>query len=148
MRSFISELDRRDMVLYAGGLVLAIILTILWDLFLEPVVSNMFPDNAQVFNKYLLAVLIVGLAAVVALVSLVAAQRSGGLPTRNALIAGVLVRFGIALELLGITIIPIALYYSSDPTRSVPIGFAAFTAVFAGLFLAGIGGNMLAPRRV
>jgi hypothetical protein len=148
MRSFISGLDRRDVALFAGGLVLAIVTTILWDFFLEPAISGMFPDNAQVFNKYLLAILIIGLAALVTLISLIAAQRSGGLNTRSALISGLLVRFGIALEIVGIAIIPIALYYSSDPTRSVPIGFASFTAVFAGLFIAGIGGNMLAPRRV
>src|SRR5688572_5823565 len=131
MRNFISGLDRRDVALYAGGLVLAIVLTVLWDLLLEPAVSSMFPDNAQVFNKYLLAFIVVGLAVLVTLISLVAAQRGGGLATRNALIAGLLVRLGIALEILGIAIIPIALYYSSDPTRSVPIGFASFTAVFA-----------------
>jgi hypothetical protein len=54
---------------------------------------------------------------------------------------------GLGMQIFGLLIAPIGLYFETDPTRSVPIGFAAFTAVFFGVFVAGFGGNMLAPPR-
>jgi hypothetical protein len=35
-----------------------------------------------------------------------------------------------------------------QPPRSVPVGFSFFDCVFVGIVLAGIGGNIIAPRRV
>ena len=157
MRNFSLGVPNRDLILFAGAAVVGIALTILWHLFLIGPISSLFPANSQIANKYFLTVLLMGLAFVVTLASLAIApraRREGDRPARRglrarlwALLPGFLVRFGLALEIVGILITPIGLYYATDPTRSVPVGFTAFTMVFLGLFLAGIGGNMLAPRR-
>ena len=157
MRNFSLGVSRRDLILFAGASVVGIALTILWHLFLIGPISSLFPANSQIANKYFLTFVLMGLSFVVTLASLVIApreRRDNGRPARRRLrsrlaplLPGFLVRFGLALEIIGILITPIGLYYATDPTRSVPVGFASFTMVFLGLFLAGIGGNMLAPRR-
>ena len=157
MGNFSLGVSRRDLILFAGASVVGIALTILWHLFLIGPISSLFQANAQIANKYFLTAVLTGLSFVVTLASLAIAPRerrendrpvTRGLRSRlGSLLPGFLVRFGLALEIIGILITPIGLYYATDPNRSVPIGFASFTMVFLGLFLAGIGGNMLAPRR-
>lgn len=59
-----------------------------------------------------------------------------------------MVRLGLAMQIFGTLITPIGLYFETNPIISVPIGFASFLVVFFGVFIAGFGGNMLAPPRV
>jgi hypothetical protein len=146
MRNFSLGVNRRDLLLFAAAAVLGVLLTIVWDLFVEPMITGMAGDNAQQFNKYILTVLLLGLCVLVSVVSLGAA-RSEQRRDRRSLVAGLMVRFGIAMQLIGLIVTPIALYYATDPTRSVPIGFASFTLVLLGIFVAGFGGNALLPRR-
>ncbi len=148
LRNLNLGVGRRDTALFVGGTILALGLTALWDLLLVEPITAAFPNNAQVVTKYLLTAMIIALAGAITLVSLVLARRQGAGAERRGMIAGFLIRFGLALQIFGIFIVPIGLIYSTNPTRSVPVGFAAFTAVFLGLFVAGIGGNMVAPRRV
>lgn len=59
-----------------------------------------------------------------------------------------MVRLGLAMQVFGVIMTPVGLYYETNPVISVPVGFAAFLSVFFGVFIAGFGGNMLAPPRV
>ena len=147
MRNFKLGVGRRDLILFVGATLLVIAFTIVWTLFLVDFIGSLWRGEEQRINKYFLALFLLGLAGAVTLVSLGVAQRGGGRPDIRALLPGFMVRFGLALQVFGICITPIGLYYATDPTRSVPLGFAAFTAVFLGLFIAGFGGNMIAPRR-
>jgi uncharacterized membrane protein YjgN (DUF898 family) len=147
MRNFRLGVARRDLMLFAGTAVAAFAITVLWDLLLVDSISLMFPNNSQIANKYVLTFLMYGLAFLVAILSLFMARRNGGETTRVGLIAGFLIRFGIALEVFGILITPIGLFHATNPTRSVPVGFTFFACVFVGIVLAGIGGNIIAPRR-
>ena len=144
MRNFSLGVPRRDLILFAAATVLAIAVTIVWMLFLVDIIGGFWVGNEQRINKYFLTVVLIGLAIVVSAVSLLGARRESG---ARGMLPGFLVRFGLALQIFGILITPIALRYSTNPTISVPVGFASFTTVFAGLFLAGLGANMQVPRR-
>ncbi len=144
MRNFSLGVDRRNVLLFTVVIVLAFVLTVVWSLFLVDPIGGFWVGEEQRINKYILTIVLYGLAFVTAIVSLGAGVRGA---SRSALLPGFLVRFGMALELIGIAIIPIALYFAADPTRSVPLGFAAFSLVMIGLIIAGVGGNMLVPRR-
>lgn len=147
MRNFSLGVSRRDIMLFALASLVAIGLTIGWHLALVDLVGSFSRGNEQRANKYFLTVVIFGLAFVAALASLALAQRGGARPSLFGLLPGFLVRFGIALQLFGTLITPIGLFYATNPTRSVPVGFAAFSAVILGIIIAGVGGNMLLPRR-
>lgn len=138
MRNFSLGVGRRDAVIFTGATILVILLTIVWDLFLVDLIGT------QALNKYFLTVVLFGLALVLAFVSAIAAGRNG---RSRGMVSSLLARFGLALQIFGIMITPIGLYYATNPTRSVPIGFAAFSSVILGIIIAGIGGNMLVPRR-
>ena len=147
MRNFSLGVGRRDLVLFGGVTLLALVITVVWHLFMIEPINAFFPNYAQLANKYILTLIVFGLAFLAAVVSLLLARRGAAEVGRSWMIAQFLVRFGVALEILGLIVTPIGLLYATDPQRSVPVGFASFTAIFVGLFLAGIGGNMLAPRR-
>ncbi len=147
MRNFSLGVDRRNIALFVLGSVAALGITVVWHLFLIGPITNFAPNNAQRLNKYVLTFLLFGLAGAVTLASLALSRREGRRPGLLGLLPGVMVRFGMALQIFGTLITPVGLYYAGDPTRSVPVGFAAFTMVFLGLFVAGFGGNMIAPRR-
>ncbi len=128
-----------DITLFTLVIVGVLVITILWSL------PNSVADQLdQSTNKYLLAVLFLGAAAIVAILPrfLPAWKHEG-----PSLLGATMVRFGLALEIMAVLASGIALYYATDPTRSVPIGFAAFTGVLVGMVVAGIGGNKLAPPR-
>ena len=142
MRNFNLGVGRRDLVFFAGATILMIVLTIVWDLVLADVIVD------QALNKYFLTLVLFGLAAVVAFLTSLAAGRGDGARTGlRGRLPGLIVRFGMALQIFGTMITPIGLFHATNPTRSVPVGFAAFSAVMIGLIIAGIGGNMLVPRR-
>ncbi len=147
MRNFSLGVDRRNIGLFALGSLAALGVTIVWHLFLVGPITNFAPNNAQRLNKYVLTFLLFGLAGAVTLVSLALSRREGRRPGLLGLLPGVMVRFGMALQIFGIMITPIGLYYATNPTRSVPVGFASFSGVMLGLIIAGVGGNMLLPRR-
>jgi hypothetical protein len=150
MRNFSLGVGRRDLGLFAGAAIVAIVLALLWHLFLVDLIGNSIPycqNNSQICNKYFLTFVIYALAFAVSAASLLLARRATGEMTRHNMIAGFLIRFGLALQIFGMLITPLGLYYATDPTRSVPVGFTAFSCVFLGVFLAGFGGNMVAPRR-
>ncbi len=147
MRNFNLGVDRRNIFLFVLGSLLALGVTVFWDFFLLGPITDFAPDNAQNLNKYVLTLLLFGLSAAVTLASLALSRREGRRPGMLGLLPGLMVRFGLALQIFGTVITPIGLWYAGDPTRSVPIGFAAFAMVFLGLFVAGFGGNMIAPRR-
>lgn len=138
MRNFSLGVGRRDILFFTGATIVMFVLTVIWDLFLEPVIKD------QSLNKYFLTALLFAFAGLVAFGTAVVGGRSAGV---RGFVPSVLARFGLALQIFGTAITPIGLYYATDPTRSVPVGFAAFSAVIIGIIIAGVGGNMLVPRR-
>jgi hypothetical protein len=128
----------RDIILFAVVIVAVFVATVVWSL-----PGSGADIIGQVVNRYLLTVLYLGAAAIVAIIPLFLP----GWPRGGHRIATAMVRFGIALEIIAVLTSVIGLYFATDPTRSVPIGFAAFTAMLIGLFVAGFGGNQLAPPR-
>ena len=150
VRTFGSGLgvDRRDVILFTGAALLALGFTIVWHLFIVEPISNtpLFRENPQRANKYMLTAVMFAISLLVAIASLLMPRRDGERRARRDLLSGFLVRFGLALEIAGTLITPIGLLYSTDPTRSVPVGFAAFTCVFVGLVFAAIGANMQVRR--
>ncbi len=128
-----------DIILFTLVIVGVLVVVILWSL--PNSVADRFDQST---NKYLVTVVFLGAAAVVAILPrfLPMWKREG-----RSLLAAAMVRFGLALEIMAVLACAIALYYANDPARSVPIGFAAFTGVLLGMVTAGIGGNKLAPPR-
>ncbi len=147
MRNFNLGVRRLDIALFALAALAAVGFTVLWHLTMVDWIGSLWRGNEQRINKYFLTVVLYGLAFGVTIVSLGLAHLRGPRPGLFALLPGFLVRFGLALQIFGILIMPIALWYAGDPTRSVPIGFASFSTLFIGVFIAGFGGNMIAPRR-
>ncbi len=144
MRNFSLGVDRRNILLFTVAVVVAFVLTVVWSLLLVDPIGSLWVGEEQRINKYVLTAALYGLAVLVAVVSLGVGARGA---SRRALLPGFLVRFGMALQFIGVVIIPIALWFATDPERSVPLGFAAFSLIMIGLIIAGIGGNMLVPRR-
>lgn len=134
--------SRRDVLLFVAASVLMLAVEVVWLLVLEPLVNNLAGPNGQLYNKYVLTLLVLGVAALAAFVPNLMPNwgRSERKPR-----ASFMVRFGIALQIFGLLISPIGLLYATDPAISVPVAFAAFTAVLIGVFVAGFGGNMIAP---
>ncbi len=132
--------------LWAAGFVLMLGITIAWDLLLVEPISSMSPNQAQANNKYFLFVVVAVVALVFTVISMALAARRDP-AVRAHPVANFCVRLGIALQLFGLATVPVGLFYATNPTRSVPVGFAYFTAAFMGLFLAGFAGNALAAAR-
>lgn len=128
-----------DIILFALVIAGVLVITILWSL------PNSMADRfSQSTNKYLLALLFLGAAAIVTILPRFLPRWKR---EEHSLLGATMVRFGIALEIMAVLACGIALYSANDPARSVPVGFAAFTAVLVGIIVAGIGGNKLAPPR-
>ena len=127
---------RRDVLIYAVGVIALLAFTVLWALFIAPIT---IPFLGQ---KLFLWIIVLGFSALVAVASWIGGGRSAPRP-----IARLMVRLGLAMEILALTITPIGLFYATNPIVSVPVGFAAFLTMFFGVFIAGFGGNMIAPPR-
>ncbi len=128
--------DRRDVLLFTAVGLALFGFSVVWALFL----ANMtIPVIGQ---KMLMLLVVLAASALVAFVPRAAWGRSEDRP-----LARLMVRLGLAMQIFGLAITPIGLYYESNPVVSVPVGFAAFLAVFFGVFIAGFGGNMIAPPR-
>ena len=128
--------DRRDVLLFTVLGLAVFGFSIVWGLFLAQI---NIPVIGQ--NGFLLLV-VLAFAAVAAAVPYVTWGRGESRP-----IARFMIRLGIAMQIFGILITPIGLVYETNPIISVPVGFTSFLAVFFGVFIAGFGGNMVAPPR-
>ncbi|MDQ5851170.1 MAG: hypothetical protein M3380_03690, partial [Chloroflexota bacterium] len=120
-----------DIILVAGIALGVFVLTVLWSL-----PGSVADILNQSLNKYLLAVLFLGAAAVAALVPRFVPRLW---PASRDPVGATMVRFGITLQIIAVLTCTVGLWFASNPTRSVPVGFAAFTAMFVGLFVAGFG---------
>ncbi len=128
--------DRRDVLLFAGVGLALFGFTVAWALFLANIT---IPVIGQ---KIFLLLVVLAASVVVAFLPRLAWARSEDRP-----LARLMVRLGLAMQILGLVITPIGLFYESNPVVSVPVGFASFLAVFFGVFIAGFGGNMITPPR-
>lgn len=131
---------RRDVLLMTAATLVVFIITAVWGVLLAGEVG---PFRNQNISKYFLTLLFFAAAgAVAALPYLTKWDRQAG-----HVIARAVVRFGVALMLFGVVASLVGLFYATDPTRSVPVGFATFAAFLPGLLLAGFAGNSLAPDK-
>lgn len=128
--------DRRDIGLFVVVGLALFALTVVWALFLSGLPIPIIGQNGLM----LLMVL-----AASALVAIIPRVTWGSNETRPG--ARLMVRLGLAMQIFGLIITPVGLFYETNPVISVPVGFAAFLTVFFGVFIAGFGGNMLAPPR-
>jgi hypothetical protein len=123
--------DRRDVLLFVVLGIAVFGITVAWALLFAPLIGKAFTlPMLLVFSL---------LAALIPYVSWGRGERRP--------VASFMVRFGLALQIFGLLTTPVGLFYETDPVISVPIGFASFLTVFFGVFIAGFGGNMLAPPR-
>lgn len=131
---------RSDITFWFIATVLAFAVGVIWDV----AIAQFFSQN---FNRYLLTFIFIGLSVVAAALSwlMLRRQEPSEVANRSRSRAHFIVRFGTALQLFGTILAPIGLFHATNPTRSVPVGFAFFATVFAGLFIAGFAGNALRP---
>lgn len=142
--------SRRDIVLFTAASIVALGLTIAWAF----VLVNFIAGADQTINKYLLTIAMLGIAALTGIVPLLLrwdrepeGSPRGRFGLSNRAIAAFMVRFGLAAQIIAVLTCLVGLYFATDPTRSVPIAFSTFTLALLGLFVAGFGGNVLAPAR-
>lgn len=130
---------RRDVLLMTAATLVVFIITAVWGVLLV----NNDPFRSQNVSKYFLTFLFfAAAAAVAALPFLIKWDRQAGHA-----IARAVVRFGVALMLFAVFASLVGLFYATDPTRSVPVGFATFAAMLTGLLAAGFAANSLAPDK-
>ncbi|HEY0604454.1 MAG TPA: hypothetical protein VGD58_16145 [Herpetosiphonaceae bacterium] len=128
--------DRRDIGLFVVVGLALFAFTVVWALLLSGLAIPL------IGQKGLMLVVVLAASALVAIIPRVT---WGSNETRPR--ARLMVRLGLAMQIFGLIITPVGLFYETNPVISVPIGFAAFLTVFFGVFIAGFGGNMLAPPR-
>ena len=134
-----SVASRRDVLLMTAAVLVVFAITAVWGFLLV----NNDPFRSQNISKYFLTFLFFAAAgAVAALPYLTKWGRQ-----EDHRLARLFVRVGTALMLFAIVASVIGLLYATDPTRSVPVGYATFTAMLIGLFMAGFAGNALIPDR-
>lgn len=126
--------DRRDVLLFAVVGLALFAFTVVWSLFLAQIT---IPILGQTNFKFLT---VIAASLVAAIVPRLLWARNETKPR-----ARFAVRFGLALQIFGLVITPVGLFFETNPVISVPIGYAAFLAVFFGVFIAGFGANALAP---
>jgi hypothetical protein len=134
-----SVASRRDVLLMTAAVLVVFAITAVWGFLLV----NNDPFRSQNSSKYFLTLLFFGAAAVVGLLPYL--TKWGRQEDHR--LARLFVRVGTALMLFAIVASVIGLLYATDPTRSVPVGYATFTAMLIGLFMAGFAGNALIPDR-
>lgn len=128
--------DRRDVLLFVVVGLALFAFTVVWALFLAQI---QIPIIGQ--TNFLFLVVIV--ASVV--VALIPRSLWGRNETRP--LARLFVRLGLGLQIFGLVITPVGLYFETNPVISVPVGYASFLAIFFGVFIAGFAANALAPAR-
>jgi hypothetical protein len=132
--------SRRDVLLMAAATIAVFIITAVWGVVLA---GKIGPFRSQNISKYFLTFLFFAAAgAVAALPYLTKWDRQAG-----HVVARAVVRFGIALQLFAVFASLVGLFYATDPTRSVPVGFATFAAMLTGLLAAGFAANSFAPDK-
>lgn len=128
--------DRRDIGLFVVVSLALFAFTVVWALFLAQL------PILIIGQKGLMLLVVMAASALVALVPMFTWGRGERRPG-----ARFMVRLGLAMQIFGLIITPVGLFYETNPVISVPIGFAAFLTVFFGVFVSGFGGNMIAPPR-
>lgn len=128
--------DRRDVLLFTVAGLAIFGFSIVWALFLANL--SMWPIGQKVF----MLLVVLAFSALVAIIPRITWGRNETRPG-----ARLMIRLGLAMQIFGILVTPVGLYYETNPVVSVPVGFAAFLTVFFGVFIAGFGGNMIAPPR-
>jgi hypothetical protein len=129
--------DRRDVLLFTVLGLAVIGFSVVWALFLANLPIPLIGQNGFLFLA------VIAFSVLAAVIPFFTWGRSETRPVARAL-----VRFGLALQIFGILITPVGLYYATNPVVSVPVGFASFLTVFFGVFIAGFAGNLIAPPRV
>ena len=128
--------DRRDVLLFTVVGLVVFGFSVVWALFL----ANLpIPIIGQ---KGFMLLVVLAFSALVAIIPRFTWGRNETRPG-----ARLMIRLGLAMQIFGILITPVGLYYETNPVVSVPVGFAGFLVVFFGVFIAGFGGNMIAPAR-
>jgi len=135
-----SVASRRDVLLMTAATLVVFAITTVWGVLLAGQVD---PFRGQNASKYFLTLLFFAAAAVVGLLPYL--TKWGRQEDHR--LARLFVRSGTALMLFAIVASVIGLLYATDPIRSVPVGYATFTAMLIGLFMAGFAGNALRPDR-
>lgn len=136
----ISFADRRDVLLMTAATLVVFAITAVWGVFLAG--TGIFRN--QNLSGYILLLLFLGAGGAVGAFPFV----TGWDREKGQARARMVVRIGIALQLFSVLASLVGLFYATDTTRSVPVGFATFTAMMLGLILAGFAGNLLAPKQV
>jgi uncharacterized membrane protein len=131
---------RNDALLVLGLGLLIFGFAAVWSVVLADSIFRQFRSSTP--NNFLMLLVLIGFAAVATIVPWFTWGRN---ETRK--IARAMVRFGISIQVFAVLITPVGLYFETDPVIAVPIGYASFLAMFLGVFVAGFGGNMLAPPR-
>lgn len=132
---------RRDVLLLAAATVLVFAITAVWGVLLAGRVDPFLNQNN---SKYFLLLLFFAVAAAVGLLPFLTKWSRG----ETHRLARVCIRAGIALQLFALFASTVGLFYATDPTRSVPVGYATFTAMLFGVFVAGFAGNSLVRDQV
>ena len=128
--------DRRDVLLFTVAGLAIFGFSVVWALFL----ANL--DIPIIGQNGLMLLVVLAFSALVAVIPRFTWGHDEARPG-----ARLMVRLGLAMQIFGILVTPIGLYFEANPVVSVPIGFASFLTVFFGVFIAGFGGNMIAPPR-
>ncbi len=131
---------RNDALLVVALGVVIVGLGIVWAALLADPIFLRFGSSSP--NNWLMLLTLIGFAALAAAIPRFTWGRDESRP-----IARAMVRFGISLQIFAVLMTPIGLYFETDPVVAVPVGYGTFLAMFLGVFVAGFGGNMLAPPR-
>lgn len=137
--------DRRDVVLVTILGIASLAFNLVWAFFLVEVTGPIGPYVGLAendFNKYFITFVLLAFAVIAAFIPRISWGRADRKPR-----ASLMVRFGLSLMIFSLLLTLVGVYFATDPTRSVPAGFSAFTGMLLGTFVAGFGGNMLAPPR-
>ena len=128
--------ESRDILLFTVLGLAALGFTVVWALFLANLPIPLIGQNGFLFLA------VIAFSVLAAAIPFFTWGRRETRPLARAFI-----RFGLALQIFGILITPVGLYYATNPVVSVPVGFASFLTVFFGVFIAGFAGNLVAPPR-
>jgi len=131
---------RRDVLLMTAATIAVFVITAVWGVLLA---GRIDPFRSQNVSKYFLTFLFFAAAGGVAAFPYLSKwdQQAGHA------VARAVVRFGIALQLFAVFASLVGLFYATDPTRAVPVGFATFAAMLVGLLAAGFAANSFAPDK-
>lgn len=141
MLSRLNFAPRRDVQLFVVLGLAALVFSIVWALFLAQPIAT--ATGSTTANNFLMLGVVLLLSLIAAAIPFLTQRGSETHP-----IARAAVRLGMGMQIFGLLITPIGLFFEANPVISVPVGFASFLVVFFGVFIAGFGANSLAPKAV